>query len=157
MIDKPLYITEEGLRKLKDELEYLKGTKRHEVAERINRAKDLGDLKENAEYHDAKDEMGFVAGRIMELENSINRATIITKTDDDTVGIGSRVKVRYEAAGKEKEKTFTITGSAEADPLQGLISNESPLGQDLIGKRVGDRFEKEVPAGKTVYTVLAID
>jgi len=157
MTDKPLYITEEGLRKLKDELEYLKGTKRHEVAERINRAKDLGDLKENAEYHDAKDEMGFVAGRIMELENSINRATIITKTDDDTVGIGSRVRVRYEAAGKEKEKTFTITGSAEADPLQGLISNESPLGQDLIGKRVGDRFEKEVPAGKTVYTVLAID
>jgi transcription elongation factor GreA len=156
MSDKPLYISTDGLQRLKDEFEYLTKTKKQEVADRIDHAKDLGDLKENAEYHDAKDEMAFVSGRIMELADSINRAVIIEKSADGMVSVGSNVKVRFTAAGKEKEKTLTITGAAESDPLQGLISNESPLGQGLLGRAVGDSIDIEIPAGKASYTILEI-
>jgi len=149
---KPVYVSKEGLQKMREELEYLVGTKKKEVSKRIEIAKDHGDLKENAEYHDAKDEMGWTMGRVRQLEDQIARSQIVEKTDSDTVGIGSQIKVEYN----DKEKILTIVGGPEADPLQGLISNESPLGQGLIGKKVGETAEVEVPAGTVTYTILEI-
>lgn len=148
----PVYISKEGLQKLKDELLYLKTEKRREVTARIEKAKDLGDLKENADYHDAKDEMGWVSSRILELEDNINRAVVIEAKLSDTVSIGCTVKV----AGGGKEKRFTIVGATEADPLAGRISNESPLGQAFLGRRVGETAEVKVPSGTVTYTVREI-
>ena len=148
----PVYISKEGLQKLKDELHHLKTVRRIEVANRIEKAKDLGDLKENADYHDAKEEAGFVASRTAELEDSINRAVIIEATATDHVTIGCTV----HATGNGKEKRFTIVGGPEADPLQGRISNESPLGIAFLGKRVGENVEVKVPSGMITYTVTAI-
>jgi len=148
----PVYISKEGLEKLKQELHHLKTVKRVEIAARIEKAKDLGDLKENAEYHDAKDEAGFTAGRIAELEDQITRATIIEAKSNENVSIGCTVKAK---AG-DKEKTFTIVGAPEADPLQGRISNESPLGMAFLGKVVGDQVEVKVPSGTITYTVIQI-
>ncbi len=152
MQGKPVFVSAEGLKRLKEELEHLKTVKKPQVAERIERAKDLGDLRENAEYHDAKDQMGWVMGRIIQLESQIGHAKIIEKTVGDTVGIGSTVKVKYG----DKEKIMTVVGAAEADPIQGMISNDSPLGQALIGKKVGDDVEVEVPAGKITYSILEV-
>jgi transcription elongation factor GreA len=152
MTSKPVYVSTEGLKRLKEELEHLKTVKKPEVATRIEHAKDLGDLKENAEYHDAKDQMGWVMGRIMTLESQIGHAQVVEKTEGDTVGIGSSVQVSY----MDKEKNLTVVGAAEADPVQGLISNESPLGQALIGKKVGETAEVEAPAGRISYSILEI-
>ncbi|MEY4745377.1 MAG: transcription elongation factor GreA [Candidatus Parcubacteria bacterium] len=152
MSDSPVYVSKEGLEKMKQELHYLKTEKRREVANRIEKAKDLGDLKENADYHDAKDESGWVESRIFELEDGIHRAVVIEAKASDTVTIGCRVKV---VAG-DKEKTFTIVGSTEADPLKGFISNESPLGQAFLGKAVGETAEVKVPSGTVAYTVKEI-
>ncbi|MEA3249448.1 MAG: transcription elongation factor GreA [Patescibacteria group bacterium] len=152
MSDKPVYVSKEGLKKLKEELVHLKTVKKPEVAKRIEEAKELGDLKENAEYHDAKDQMGWVMGRVIQLESEIGHAQIVEKTNGDTVGIGSSVKVKYG----DKEKVMTVVGATEADPIQGLISNDSPLGQALIGKKVGDKVEVEVPAGKIMYSILEV-
>ncbi len=152
-MDAQIYISKEGLEKAKQELEYLKKTKRREVADRIEKAKDLGDLRENAEYHDAKEESGFVEGRIIELEDLVNRATVIAAGSSDAVTVGANVKVRYDG----KEKTFTIVGSAEADPVKGYISNESPLGRALLGKKVGEHAEVNVPAGKIRYVIASIN
>lgn len=151
-MSEPVYVSKEGLEKLKTELHYLKTVKRREVANRIEKAKDLGDLKENADYHDAKDESGWTESRIMELEDAVNRAVVIEARSSDSVGIGCRVKV----TGGGKEKTFTIVGSTEADPLQGRISNDSPLGQAFLGKKVGERAEVKVPSGTVTYTVEEI-
>lgn len=152
MQSKPVYVSEEGLKKLKEELNHLKTVKKPEVATRIEHAKELGDLKENAEYHDAKDQMGWVMGRIIQLESQIGHAQIVEKTSGDTVGIGSGVKVRYG----DKEKILTVVGATEADPVQGLISNDSPLGQALIGKKVGDEVEVEAPSGRITYSILEV-
>ena len=152
MSDKPVYVSKEGLEKLREELAHLKTVKKPEVAKRIEEAKELGDLKENAEYHDAKDQMGWVMSRIIKIESDIGHAQIVEKTSGDTIGIGSRVKVRYG----EKEKNMSVVGATEADPIQGLISNDSPLGQALIGKKVGQDVEIEVPAGKITYTILEV-
>jgi len=150
---KPVYVSKEGLQKLQEELDYLENTKKKQVSKRIEIAKDHGDLKENAEYHDAKDQMGWLMGRVTVLKDQIARAEIVEKTDNDTVGIGSKIKVEF----KDKEKTLTIVGATEADPVQGLISNESPLGEALIGKKVGESAEVEVPAGIITYTILSIE
>lgn len=152
MSDTPVYVSKEGLEKLKAELHYLKTEKRREVASRIEKAKELGDLRENADYHDAKDEAGWTESRIIELEDAINRAHVIEARSSDAVAIGCRVKV----TGGGKEKTFTIVGSTEADPLKGLISNESPLGQAFLGKKVGEAAEVKVPSGTVTYTVQEI-
>lgn len=153
-MDNPAYISKEGLQKMIDELAYLKTTKRREVADRIEKAKDLGDLKENADYHDAKDELGQVEGRIYELTDAIKRAVVIEARGGDTVQIGSKVKVHVSLTDKEKE--FTIVGSREANPMEGRISNESPLGLGLIGKKVNDSAEVKAPSGIIRYTILAI-
>lgn len=152
MSGEPVYLSPAGLQKLKDELVYLKTDKRREVMERIGRAKELGDLRENAEYHDAKDEAAFVDGRIQELEDLIPRAVIIEGGAKDSVSIGSVVHVSYDG----KERTFSIVGAQEADPLSGRISNESPTGLALLGKKVGETAEVSVPAGVITYTITAI-
>lgn len=147
------YLTAARLKELKEELNNLKTSKRKEVAARIEAAKALGDLSENAEYADAKDEQSWVEGRILELEDLIQNAQII-KTDikTDYVNVGSTIRVNNGG----KEKFFQIVGSNEADPSAGKISNESPLGQAFLGKRVGDKVEISVPAGRMTYTVLEI-
>jgi transcription elongation factor GreA len=149
---KPVYVSAEGLQKIREELEYLEGTQKKEISKRIEIAKDHGDLKENAEYHDAKEQMGWLMGRISVLKDQINRSEIVEKSDCETVGIGCQVKVKF----KDREKTLSLVGVAEADPLTGLISNDSPLGQALIGKKVGETAEVEAPAGIIIYTVLEI-
>lgn len=153
MTAKPEYLSQEALDKLTEDLHYLKTTKRRKVADRIEKAKELGDLRENAEYHDAKDELAWLEGRIITIGDMIGRAVLIEAADTDCVGIGSTIRVAYN----DKEKTFTITGSHEVDPLSGKISNESPIGKAFIGKRVGEKAEVEVPSGTITYTILSIE
>ncbi len=148
------YITKQGLEKLKEELEHLKKEKMPDVIERIAIARDLGDLSENAEYQDAKDEQGFIAGRIVELENLINKSEVIKEdSGSELVNIGSTVTARCNG----KEVTYTIVGSNEASPSQGLISNESPIGQAFLGAKVGDKVNIEIPSGEMDCEVLQIN
>lgn len=149
----PKYISQEGLEKIKKELDYLKNIKRKEIIERIERAKELGDLSENAEYADAKEEQSFTEGKIMELEEMVNNAVIIEKgAGTGRVDIGSVIKVKTN--GDEKE--FTIVGSSETIPEKGIISNESPLGRAFLGKRVGEEVEVTVPKGVIKYKITEI-
>jgi transcription elongation factor GreA len=152
MNDAPIYISKEGLQKMKDELRFLQTDKRQEIAARIEKAKDLGDLSENADYTEAKEEYSFTEGRILDLKDAIMRATVIEGRGGDTVSIGCRVRVSVDS----KEREFTIVGAPEADPLKGLISNESPIGRALIGKRAGDTAEVSAPSGIVRYTILGI-
>lgn len=147
-----IYVTKDGFDKLKKELDELKNVRRKEIALRIEIAKDMGDLSENAEYHEAKEEQGFIEGRIQELEMILPNAAIIERKDNGCVNVGSTVKV--SANGKEKE--YTIVGANEADPMAGRISNESPLGIAFIGKCPGDTLEVKVPSGKIVYHIIAV-
>ena len=147
------YITPEGLAKLKAELKELKTVKRKEIALRIQEAKELGDLSENAEYAEAKSEQGFIEGRIIELENTFKNAVLINDDKSgDEIRVGSRIKV--ETGGNEM--ILTIVGSNEASPAKGLISNESPLGQAFLGHKIGDLVEAKVPAGLVKYRILSI-
>lgn len=147
------YVSPEFLAKLNAELKDLKTVKRRELANRIEAAKSLGDLSENAEYHEAKDALGFVEGRILEIEDLLKNAVIVEQeSGGSNVRVGSTVVVTVNG----KEKTFTIVGSNEADPLTGKVSNESPIGHALLGAKVGDQVEVETPAGTTVYEVARI-
>ncbi|MBI3290710.1 transcription elongation factor GreA [Candidatus Falkowbacteria bacterium] len=149
----PSYLTKQGLEKLKEELEYLKKAKMPEVAERIARAKELGDLSENAEYQDAKDEQGFIAGRIVELEHLINKAEVIEENGNkESVNIGSTIKVFCNTG----EFKYTIVGSNEADPGKGLISNESPIGRAFLGAKIGEKITVNIPRGEMVCEILEI-
>ena len=147
-----IYVTKEGLNKLQKELEQLKSVRRKEVIERIKEARGYGDLSENSEYEDAKDEQAFVEGRIKELENIIKKAKIIQKGSGDKVSLGSKAKVAFLG----KEVIYEIVGKAESDPSSFKISSESPLGLALIGKGKGEKAEVRTPSGKTVYTILEI-
>ncbi len=147
------YVSPEFLAKLQAELKDLKTVKRRELANRIEIAKSLGDLSENAEYHEAKDALGFVEGRILEIEDLLKNAVIVEpEAGASNVRVGTTVTVSTN--GKEKE--FTIVGSNEAEPLSGKISNESPIGQSLLGTKVGDEVEVQTPSGVTVYEVVRI-
>lgn len=148
------YLTPEGLEKLKEELEYLRKEKMPEIVERIARAKELGDLSENAEYHDAKDEQGFVAGRIIEIENLINKSLVIKggNGNKEVVNIGSTIRVKCNS----QEFTYTIVGSNEANPAEGRISNESPLGRAFLGSRIGEKVKVQIPKGEMNCEVLEI-
>src|SRR5688572_19009925 len=147
------YVSPEFLTKLNAELKDLKTVKRRELANRIETAKSLGDLSENAEYHEAKDALGFVEGRILEIEDLLKNAVIVEQeAGGSNVRVGSTVVVNVNS----KEKTYTIVGSNEADPLTGKVSNESPIGRSLLGSKVGDHVEVETPAGTTVYEVKRI-
>jgi transcription elongation factor GreA len=140
------YISKEGLEKIKLELEQLKNVERPEVIDRIARARDLGDLSENAEYHEAREKQSFIEGRIQELEYLIKNAVIIKASKKkDIVSLGSTVHATCDNGMKVK---YTIVGHSEANPTEGRISNESPLGKAFIGKGIGHEFELNVPAGK---------
>jgi transcription elongation factor GreA len=146
------FLTKEGLVKLKKEVEERKTIRRKEITYRIGEAIKLGDLSENAEYHEAKDDQGMNEAKIRELENIIKTAIIIEKGNKDCVNLGCTIKVRIN----DIEKEFTLVGASEADPLQGLISNESPLGEAFLGKRVGEIAEVDAPVGKVKYKIIAI-
>ncbi|AJA49767.1 transcription elongation factor GreA [Clostridium pasteurianum DSM 525 = ATCC 6013] len=153
---KKYVMTYEGLKKLEEELEYLKTTKRKEVTEKIKVALSFGDLSENSEYDEAKNDQAFLEGRIIQLENMLKNATIVDEADipKDKVNVGSLVKVKdYEF---DEEVDFLIVGSAEADPLKNKISNESPIGSALIGKKVGEIVEVQVPDGINKFEILEI-
>jgi len=146
------YVTAERLAELKKELERLKKVTRHEIIAKITEAKAMGDLSENAAYADAKEQQAFAEGKILELEDFLKTAVVIEKKSGDLVRIGSAIKV--ERGGKTKE--FQIVGSNEANPVKGLISNESPLGRAFLGHKPGDNVTVETPAGKAVYKILEI-
>ena len=147
------YFSPEGLEKLKKELEERKGEIRTEITRKILDAKELGDLSENAEYFEAKELQGFNEGRIVELEEVIKSAVVIGPNQKhEVVTVGSTVKVN-SAHGEQK---FTIVGAAESDPVQGFISNESPLGTAFIGRKKDEEVEVKTPAGLTTYKILEI-
>ncbi len=154
--NKQVILTYEGVRKVEDELEYLKTVKRKEVTQKIKTAISFGDLSENAEYDEAKNEQAFVEGRIATLENMLKNAKVIDDEDikTDVVSIGAIVKVKD--LEYEDEMEFTIVGSAEADPGKMRISNEAPIGRGLIGKKVGDKVDIQVPDGTITYEVIEI-
>lgn len=148
------YLSQEGLENLKKELQELKTKKRQEIAKRIQEAKELGDLSENAAYFEAKDAQSLNEARVAELESLLKTAVVIeAPTEEDIVHIGSTVEVR---SGNNTE-IFTIVGSAEAKPLEGKISNESPLGRAFLNKRVGDEFEVKTPGGMVKYKIIRIE
>lgn len=147
-------LTQEGLDKLKKELEYLKNEKRPQVSERIKSAKELGDLSENAEYQEAKEEQSFVEGRILELEHLIKTSSVVEKVEGNaSVQVGSQVKI--DKGGQIMN--FKIVGSTEADPVAGKISLESPFGEALMGRAVGEEVEVDLPGGKTKCKILEIE
>lgn len=156
MADKEVLLTPQGLQKLEDELEHLKSVKRREVAERIKLAISYGDISENSEYEDAKNEQAFVEGRIMTLEKMLRNARIIQEADvhTDAVSIGSTVLLQDVEFNEEVQ--YTIVGSAEADPTSNKISNESPVGRALIGQTVGSTVDVSVPAGTIQFQILNI-
>ena len=149
-----IYVTADGLKKLEEELETLRTVKRAEVAERLHEAMEDGELIENAEYEAAKNEQAFVEGRILELDHMIAQAQIIQpKKSGGVVRIGNTVVVQE---GANPPETYTIVGAAEADPKEGLISNESPLGQSLLERKVGDEVDVKAPAGILRFKLVKI-
>jgi transcription elongation factor GreA len=153
---KKFLMTYEGVKKLEEELEFLKTIKRVEIKEKIKVARGYGDLSENAEYDEAKNEQAFVEGRIAQLENMLKNASVVDEADisTDKVSVGSKVKVMD--FDFEEELELLIVGSAEANPMDNKISNESPVGKALIGKKVGDVVEVPVPDGVSKYEILEI-
>ena len=149
----PQYLSQEGYEQHKQELEDLK-FKRQDIANRLEEAKSLGDLSENQEYISAKEAQAFNEGKILELEQLLREAQVIEKNRQySSVQVGASV----EAQGNGKKQTFVIVGSEEADPAQGKISNESPLGKAFLGHKVGETVEVSVPAGQVKYKMISID
>lgn len=157
MLDKEIYLTKEGLVKIENEIDELKFVKRKEVAEKIKHALGFWDRSENSEYDEAKKEQASIEDRIIKLENTLKNVVIISEEDIslDTVGVGTRVTLKDMEFNEEVE--YFILGSPEADPYEGRISNESPVGSALIGSQVGDIVEVQVPDGIMKYEVLSIN
>ncbi len=154
MSEKVTYLTPEGKRKLEEELEHLRKVRRPQVAERIRMAKEGGDIMENSAYDEAKNEQGFVEGRILTLEAMLRDAVVLTEPlACDSVQLGSHVTVEY-ADGEST--VFQIVGSAEADPRKGRISNESPVGEALMGRRAGEVITARTPGGSLRFTIVSI-
>ena len=153
---KPVMLTAEGLKQLEEELDFLKGEKRKEIAEKIKVARSYGDLSENSEYDDAKNEQAILEARIVTIEATLKNAVIIDENEinNDIIHVGSRVKVENIKMGKEFE--YKIVGSNESNPREGKISDESPIGLGLLGKKVGDVVEIDAPAGVIALKVLEI-
>ncbi len=153
---KKFVMTYEGVKKLEDELEILKTVKRKEITEKIKVALGYGDLSENSEYDEAKNEQAFTEGRIIQLENMLKNAVVVDESEisTDKVAVGTIVKVKdYEF---DEEVEYYLVGSAEADPMNFKISNESPVGAALLGKKVGDLVEVSVPGGVNKFEILGI-
>ena len=155
MPEKDYFLTPEGLAKLEEELEYLRTVRRQEVAEKIQQAKELRSTVSSPEYEEAKNEQGFIEGRILEIERIIKNAIIIhpEAAPPDLVQLGSKVTVHHQDGSEE---FYTIVGSAEANPSQGKISNASPVGKALLGKRVGDEVEVATPGGSLKLKIVEI-
>ena len=151
----PTYLTAEGEAKLKAELEELKGPRRQELSVRLRAAIQMGDLSENADYHQAKEDQGFLEGRIQELEHVLRNVVIIQKgASKDVVSVGSHVTIQE---GSFPAETYHVVGAKEADPRNGKISNKSPIGRALMDHKVGEVVEAETPAGKIKLKVLKIE
>jgi transcription elongation factor GreA len=151
----PTYLTAEGAAKLKQELEELKGARRTELARRLRSAIQMGDLSENADYHKAKEDQGFLEGRILEIEYKLRNAVLIdANASRDQVGIGNHVTIQE---GDDAAEEYHVVGAQEADPRNGRISNESPIGRALMGHKVGDSVEADTPGGKLRFKILKIE
>jgi transcription elongation factor GreA len=150
----PIYLTQEGEKKLQTELAELTGPRREELSKRLRSAIQMGDLSENADYHKAKEDQGFLEGRIQEIEAVLRSAIIIEKTNGDVVAVGSHVTVQEEDFDPE---TYHLVGAREADPRNGKISNESPIGRALMDHKVGEVVEAETPGGKLKFKILKIE
>jgi transcription elongation factor GreA len=155
MATRDVPVTKEGLAKIETELDELIHVRRPELAQRLHDSKELAGPQNTPEYEDARTEQAFIEGRILELENMIENAVIIKETHDhQKVSLGSKVKVRNQAG---KTASYTIVGVAETDLKAGRISNESPMGGALLGRRVGEELEVEAPAGKLTWTIVSVD
>jgi transcription elongation factor GreA len=156
MVVKEVILTPEGHAKLKEEIEYLSTIKRREVAERIKQAREFGDIMENSEYDDAKNEQAMLEHRIATLEERITNARVIEKKEvtTDVVSVGTKVRLRDVAANETIE--YTIVGSAEANPVEHKLSNESPVGKAIIGKKKGETVEVAAPRGSLKYKIMDI-
>jgi transcription elongation factor GreA len=151
----PTYLTPEGEAKLKAELAELKGPRREELSKRLRSAIQMGDLSENADYHQAKEDQGFLEGRIQEIEYLLRNVVIIEKNaSKDIVSVGSHVTIQE---GSFSAETYHVVGAKEADPRNGKISNESPIGRAVMDHKVGDVVEAETPAGKIKLKILKIE
>ncbi|MGX7348824.1 transcription elongation factor GreA [Dolosicoccus paucivorans] len=157
MQEKVYPMTQEGLEKLEQELEDLKVNKRKEIVERIKIARSFGDLSENSEYDAAKDEQAFVEGRISTLEDMIRYAEIIDDKDIDQDEVTLGRKVTFQELPDGEEETYTIVGSAEADPLESKISNDSPIAKALLGKKIGDVVEVDTPGGTFECKIINVE
>ena len=156
-MEKQLVVTEEGLKKLEDELDILKTVKRQEIAEKIKVARGFGDLSENSEYDEAKNEQAMVEAKIAQLEKQLKNVKVLDESEiaTDVVSVGLIVKVHCQE--DDETETYSIVGSTEADPFAGKISDESPVGKALIGRGVGESAEVELPNGNTMhYQILEI-
>jgi len=154
MGQKKILITQEGLAKLNSELDHLLSVRRQEIAGKIKRAREMGGTENNAEYEDAKNDQAFVEGRILMLENIVKNATVIeSPAMPGTVEMGDKVLIQNQDG---KIEQFTIVGSAEASPVEGKISNESPVGKALLGKKIGDEVEVTTPAGLLKLLIMDV-
>lgn len=156
MTDKPAYLTRDGRARLEVELEELVTSGRKQVAERIGAAKELGDISESGEYEDAKNSQAHLEARIREIKSILSRAQLINEegTHGNEIRVGSRVTVRID--GESDEETYTIVGSTEANPRNGKISNESPIGSALLGKRLRQKVQVQTPSGQLKLTIVKI-
>lgn len=155
MTEAPVYLTQAGLEKFQAELEYLKSVKRQEIVNRVEKARELGDLRENADYQDGKEELASLDERVIILTDQIRRAVIIDgERDTDQVSLGCTVTL---VSDDRPDKKLTIVGVNEADPINGRVSNESPLGLAVLGRRVGETAIITVPSGQITYTISAIE
>lgn len=154
-MSKDAYLTPVGEKKLRDELEQLKTVERESVAKRLRDAIEMGDLSENADYHKAKEDQGFLEGRIQDLEHLLMNAVIIKDEGihKDIVDVGATVTVQEEG---EDPETYRIVGAQEADPANGRISNESPIGNAILGKSVGDNVSVQTPSGEIIFKILKV-
>lgn len=154
MVQKGFFITRVGLAKLEAELNYLRSARRQEVADKIHRAREMGGTENNAEYEEAKNDQAFVEGRILTLDDMIKKAVVIElPSPSGKVGLGSRVLLRNQDGKLEQ---FVIVGSAEADPIDGKISNESPVGRALLGRKMGEEVEVPTPAGVLMLVIMEV-
>lgn len=153
---KEIFVTEEGLKKLEEELEYLKTVERKKIAEKIKTAVSFGDLSENSEYDEAKNEQAIIEARIAELEEQLKNVRIVDASalTNDIVRVGLSVKIKNVDSGETEE--YRIVGVTEADPFEGLISDESPIGKALLGQKVGAVVEVEIPLGMVKYKIMKI-
>jgi transcription elongation factor GreA len=155
MSTEPTQISAEGLAELKAELEHLEGTRRKEISERIKIARDFGDLKENSEYHDAKNEQAFLETKILKLRERLTSAVVVEDEEGSHARFGSTVKLRDEESGKELD--YKLVGATEASLAEGKLSVESPVAQAVIGKMPGDKVAVPTPRGDRSYTLISVD